>query len=82
MNDACSIRQLSIEIGFSEKTIRKWIKECRLAAYRPTERGKMLVRRSDFEAFVAASRSAIQDHPKRGLAREILREFAEARGAR
>lgn len=65
-----TVAEIARKYGQSESTIRKWIKEGKLKAYRPTS--KILVKTEEFESFMESSRiRAAQDAD----AMSFLKEF-------
>jgi excisionase family DNA binding protein len=65
-----TVSEISRKYGQSESTIRKWIKEGKLKAYKPSSR--TLIKPEEFEAFIESCRiRAAQDTD----AMSFLKEF-------
>ncbi len=70
-SDFKSVKQIAAGTPLSEKSIRKWAREGRFPVYRPGR--KILIKASDFERFMQASRVRNEDNQVvLGVLRDLL----------
>jgi excisionase family DNA binding protein len=69
MSEYVTIKEIARRASISEKTARKFIRRGEIPHYRPHPKGKMLIRWSDFEAWIESRRVRIERDTD---ARELL----------
>ena len=69
MNDYVTLKVLSQKSSLSERTLRKFIRCRELPHYRPDPKGKILIRLSDFYAWIESRRIQVE---KDADAKEML----------
>lgn len=67
-----SIQSAAKWADISESTLKRWISKHGLRTYQGTERGKVLIRPSDIDAFMVRFRRQERPVVAAGAAREIL----------
>ena len=60
MNEYVTIKDIAVRASLSEKTVRKFVRRGEFPYYRPDPRGKILIRWSDFEAWIESRRVRIE----------------------
>jgi excisionase family DNA binding protein len=60
MNEYVTIKDIAVRASLSEKTVRKFVRRGEIPYYRPDPRGKILIRWSDFEAWIESRRVRIE----------------------
>jgi len=72
MTEFVTINQIAQRASMSEKTVRRFIRRGEIPSYRPNPRGKILIRWSDFEAWIESRRVRIESDADAKEMLEIL----------